>query len=286
MKPTITSVLILATSLVAQARLIQNWSDQELYDQSDLVVIAAPTTSADTRERTDLPGLLSQHVIGVETGFVVSAVVKGDKELKNVILHHYRVDEERSGLVVNGPNLIAFKSEEKRKFLLFLKREADGRYAPTVGQLDPGFQGIAALGDPMSASPNSPPHSDTLSDSDLRGVWHAQFAGPHKDSMLGAIEWLSITFQKEYRVDWKWKREGKIEEHKGTYSLSEILVNGARSQWDIALNPGTMAVYRPIPLKDSLIDHDSRFPSTEKVLKCLDHEGNQLVFSREQAKTK
>jgi hypothetical protein len=80
-------------------------------------------------------------------------------------------------------------------------------------------------------------YADTLSDSDLRGVWHAQFAGPHKDSMLGAIEWISITFQKENRVAWKWKRDGRIEEHKGTYSLSEILVKGARSQWDIALKP-------------------------------------------------
>ena len=40
MKQILTSFLILATSLVAQARLIRNWSDQELFDQSDLVVIA------------------------------------------------------------------------------------------------------------------------------------------------------------------------------------------------------------------------------------------------------
>jgi hypothetical protein len=157
MKPYLTIVLILATSLVAQARLIRNWSDQELFDQSDLVVIATPTTSADTKERVDLPGFPAQPVIGVETAFAVSAVVKGDKELKNVILHHYRANEERSGPVANEPILIAFKPEEKRKFLLFLKREADGRYAPTVGQVDPGFQGIAALGDPVAATKNSPP---------------------------------------------------------------------------------------------------------------------------------
>lgn len=104
--------------------------------------------------------------------------------------------------------------------------------------------------------------------------------------MLGAIEWISITFQKENRVAWKWKRDGKIEEHKGTYSLSEVLVKGARSKWDIALKPETIAVYRPIPLKDALIDQDSRFPQTEKVLKCRDNEANRLVFSREQTKTK
>ena len=149
MKPIITSFLILATSHVAQARLIQHWSDQELLDKSDLVVIATPTTSADTQERTDLPGFLAQHVIGVETGFAVSAVVKGDKELKNFVLHHYRADK---GTVPNGPSFIAFKPEEKRTFLLFLKRGTDGRYAPTVGQVDPGFQGITEIVVPVNAA--------------------------------------------------------------------------------------------------------------------------------------
>lgn len=162
MKTIITCFLILATSLVAQARIIPHWSDQELLEKSDLVVLATPTATADTQERTDLPGFLAQHVIGIETGFAVSAVVKGDKTMKNFVLHHYRADEERAGLVVNGPNLIAFKPEEKRKFLLFLIREADGRYAPTVGQVDPGFQGIAALGNPMSTTPSSPPLVDVV----------------------------------------------------------------------------------------------------------------------------
>ena len=160
MKPIITTFLVLATSLVAQARLIKHWTDQELFEKSDLVLIATPTTSSDTLERIDLPGLTAQKVIGVETAFAVSAIVKGDKEMKDFILHHYRADEERTGIVANGPRMIAFKPEEKRKFLLYLIKEADGRYAPTVGQVDPGMKGITALNEPVSGNTNSASPAD------------------------------------------------------------------------------------------------------------------------------
>lgn len=179
-KPLINSFLVLATSLVAQARIIQHWSDQELLEKSDLVVIATPTTSADTQERTDLPGFLALHVIGVETGFAISAVVKGDKALKNFVLHHYRADGDPS---FRGPNFIAFKPDEKRKFLLFLKREADGRYAPTVGQVDPGFQGIAALVDPVSGNSNPA----TLAD--VARPTSPTSRAPEEKNILAAGDW-------------------------------------------------------------------------------------------------
>ncbi|MEI7954619.1 MAG: hypothetical protein WCJ66_05570 [Verrucomicrobiota bacterium] len=43
------------------------------------MLIATPTASADTLENPDFPGIFAQHVIGVGTGFAVSAVVKSDK---------------------------------------------------------------------------------------------------------------------------------------------------------------------------------------------------------------
>lgn len=48
MKPILTSFLILATSLVAQARLERQSSDQELFDKFDMVVVSAPVTRSDT----------------------------------------------------------------------------------------------------------------------------------------------------------------------------------------------------------------------------------------------
>lgn len=141
-------VLALSTGIAA-ARFVRIWSYQELFDKSDLVVIAAPTTTGDTKEHINLPGFDGQRVIGVETTFTVSAVLKGDKALKNLVLHYYRPGPD--GMVVpNGPTFVYFAVPEKpafrqKTYILFLHREADGRYAPVVGQADPGL-GVMELG--------------------------------------------------------------------------------------------------------------------------------------------
>ena len=134
--------LVLAGTV--DARLIRTWSDSELVEKSDLVVIATPTATSDTKERVGLPGLDHQPVVGVETKFEVIAVRKGEKSVKSLILHHYRVD---GFTVPNGPNLVSFDISKKQKFVLFLVREKDGRYAPTVGQVDPGVYGIRPVAD-------------------------------------------------------------------------------------------------------------------------------------------
>jgi len=136
------TVLIFWVSLgLATARLLQPWSYQELLDKSDLVVIATPTATKETKERINLPGFVGQPVIGVETQFAVSAVLKGGKVKNELTLHHYKAEQ----LVPNGPLLVSFAPDQKQPFLLFLVREPDGRYAPTFGQKDPAFCGINSL---------------------------------------------------------------------------------------------------------------------------------------------
>jgi hypothetical protein len=135
------TVLVISCG-IAHARAIRNWSFQELFDKSDLVVIATPTASDDTQEKTELPGLAAQRVIGVETKFKVSGVLKGEKPKKDLVLHHYKVD---GGSIPNGPILVSFDLKKERTYLLFLVREEDDRYAPVVGQVDPGHQGINVL---------------------------------------------------------------------------------------------------------------------------------------------
>jgi len=122
------------------------WSYQRLLEKSDLVVVASPVTVEDTQERLGLPGLESQRVIGVETKLQVAAVFKGDKEIKSIVLHHYRADGPS---VPNGPNLVAFDPSKKRAFLIFLVREQDGRYAPASGQIDPAMFAVHALEGPL-----------------------------------------------------------------------------------------------------------------------------------------
>jgi hypothetical protein len=137
------AVFLIVLTDVAMARGVRIWSYQELLEASDLVVIATPTASNDTKEHIDLPGFHGQRVMGVETRFAVSGVLKGDKTLKDLVLHHYR--PAPGGMrVSNGPTFVYFAVSEKpsvprRTYILFLHREADGRYAPVVGQADPGL---------------------------------------------------------------------------------------------------------------------------------------------------
>ena len=163
--------LFVATCALS-ARPMRNWSNQALLDTSDLVVIASPTGVATIREGTKLPGMSGVSVIGVETKFAVSAVVKGDGAIKDLVLHHYNLAEADKS-PPNGPMLVAFEPAKKQSFLLYLVREADGRYAPATGQIDPGFQAVQAIKEAMPNAvvpiPKSGPASE-LTPSDVRAT--------------------------------------------------------------------------------------------------------------------
>jgi hypothetical protein len=137
-------VLLVLTEVVG-ARAVRIWPYQELLEESDLAVIATARATSDTREHIDLPGFVGEHVIGIDTTFAVSAVLKGDKSQTNIVLHHYRTsDGTNIPHVPNGPSFVSFAPGEKptlvpRAYILFLVRETDGRYAPVVGQTDPGL---------------------------------------------------------------------------------------------------------------------------------------------------
>jgi hypothetical protein len=85
--------------------------------------------------------------IGVETVLEVAAVLKGEKIIERFTLHHYREaptgEDER-----NGPLLVSFDpsdASQQNSYLLFLVRELDGRFAPTGGEIDPGYKAISRL---------------------------------------------------------------------------------------------------------------------------------------------
>jgi hypothetical protein len=128
---------------IADARLIAPWSYRDLIDKSDVVAIGTATATREVAERADHVGYISQHVVGVETTFAIAGVLKGDAGMKELVLHHYRAE---GMMVPNGPTLVAFEPEKKQTFLLFLVREADGRYAPTSGQIDPVIREIGGGG--------------------------------------------------------------------------------------------------------------------------------------------
>jgi hypothetical protein len=150
------AVLYCAAPNQSQARKMVMLSYQQMFEKSDVVVIATPKSkTTDTKEQAFLPNIWLQDKdgkqseiksIGVETVFAVSAVLKGDATIKQFTLHHYR--EAQISAELDGPHLVSFDPSDMSKrssYLLFLVREPDGRLAPIGGQTDAGGKAISRL---------------------------------------------------------------------------------------------------------------------------------------------
>jgi len=78
---------------------------------------------------------------GVETEFETQLVLKGSKTTKSFKLHHYKTDQQ----FANGPLFIEVPPDKHPSYLLFLKKEKDGRYAPANDQIDPATCSVFRL---------------------------------------------------------------------------------------------------------------------------------------------
>jgi len=138
--------LILLTLILAQtlaARSTRDWTDQEIFAKSHLVIIARAIATKDTVERSTLPNIEPlTKVVGVETTFQTCAVLKGVSITPDVRLHYYRLDERES---TNGAMLVEIPPDKPHIYLLFLIKERDGRYAPATGPTDPAAQSVLRL---------------------------------------------------------------------------------------------------------------------------------------------
>ena len=144
MKAFIASVLVLAVPSLTHARLMKAWTYQEMFDKADLVVIAHPSATKDVPEKSATPDRPMWDVVAQETEFKIGLVTKGDKNLKQLVLHHYRLSKPQEPLI-NGPSFVSFNPKTYQSYLLFLKKEADGRYAPVCGQSDPAIFSVLKL---------------------------------------------------------------------------------------------------------------------------------------------
>lgn len=155
-------VLTIALTPRAGARFaVGGLSFQDMFEKADLVVVATVVKTKDTPERKKLididlvnstaPEQLQNPVVGVETEFLVRLTFKGPKEVGRFLLHHYRWDFDET--VANGPNFIRIPIDRHGTFLMFLRKEADGRYAPITGQFDPDGQSVFEIKD---ATPDKP----------------------------------------------------------------------------------------------------------------------------------
>jgi hypothetical protein len=160
MKGLLATLTAVFAATMADARLVDYWPYDRLAREADLIVIATPVSVHDTEERTTFPNLAEvgtnnvQHpvaAIGVETTFEILAVLKGSTNETKLVFHHLRdarLSSPTGGskvIALNGPVNVSFEPKEKKRFLLFLRRESGGRYASVTGMTDPDM-GIRNLG--------------------------------------------------------------------------------------------------------------------------------------------
>jgi hypothetical protein len=147
---------------VAARFIVGGLSFQEMFDKADLVVVATAIKTKDTNERRKLidvdvvetarPDLLQDEVIGLETEFQTRLILKGPKDVRKFLLHHYRLTvEEEAGY--GAPNFVKIPSNRHATFLMFLIKEKDARYAPVTGQFDPAVLSVLEI---QEATPDKP----------------------------------------------------------------------------------------------------------------------------------
>lgn len=146
MKAKLTLLILLCVGLQSPARISPHWSYDMLNEKAALIVIATPTKASATDEQTSLPGMQSVWpdgkkesvmVKGVETAFEVLTVLKGQRDTKTLTLHHYAPSDPKKAAVRGRPRLVSFEPKDKKRYLMFLIKEADGRYGAVSGQIDP-----------------------------------------------------------------------------------------------------------------------------------------------------
>jgi hypothetical protein len=123
---------------------------REYFDRSDLVVIANPTANtADSGERDvwfDLrssDGRVVATYPGVQTPFAVAVVLKGDPRIQEFVLRHCR--EEASVPIQSASHFLFFTAVPPASYLMFLVRNSDGHYVPTLGQADADYGAVTKL---------------------------------------------------------------------------------------------------------------------------------------------
>lgn len=130
---------LVAFNFAASARIVRSWSDAELREASDLVVVARPVEVKDLNETNSLgwerSTMFQPRFRGVETTFAIRKVLKGRPLSDYIVLHSYRCVIEW-GCPPDGPNLMTF-TPSTNLYLLYLIKDGAGRYSPTAGQIDP-----------------------------------------------------------------------------------------------------------------------------------------------------
>lgn len=139
MKKTIIVIFVLTAQVtMAAPRIIPSHSN--LLERADLVVTASFVKTEETEVRRRLGPHDARRVL---THFTIDSVLKGKLSSPTVVVGHYRQPPSNSPfnavrLTTHHFSFIAFTNVNE-KYLIYLKKQDTGAYAPVTGEIDPQF---------------------------------------------------------------------------------------------------------------------------------------------------
>ncbi len=116
----------------AQPRISKIWEIHNLLAGASLVACAAPTATRLTGHKNTVAGHLADEI---ETTFKVFVLVKRDGATKTFVLRYFRYSNGYTPVLAEA-SFVTFDLSAHRNYLMFLRREPDGRYSPITGQED------------------------------------------------------------------------------------------------------------------------------------------------------
>ena len=125
-------LVALGVSASAHAWVQALWSAQSLMDAANFVVIAKPVKE-EVINTKPYEGGPDVTVDDVATTFEVIAVVKGKFQDTSIVLNFQRFTKP---LETAGPEVINFEPGSGKRYLMFLRREPDGRTTSVSGLLN------------------------------------------------------------------------------------------------------------------------------------------------------
>jgi hypothetical protein len=143
----------------ALARPIREWTQQELFDEADVVLVV---TAGEPRKTDNSDGFLPEYLQQYESELEVKSVLKVKDEepafkkvldKKTIKFVHFRYRQDSKLPLANGPSFAVMgttslangKPTRPPQYLLYLRRRKDGRYEPVSGNMDPADSIIRLL---------------------------------------------------------------------------------------------------------------------------------------------
>jgi hypothetical protein len=128
------SVWVFFFALTAFAGMDHIWSFEELRERATLVAIATPIKVVATGQSTSIGTLSGKEIL---TTFRVMTTLKGASSTNVFVLRHFSDQKPKQAYANSYPRLVSFEPKNKLPYLMFLQREADGRFAAVSGQWSP-----------------------------------------------------------------------------------------------------------------------------------------------------